>query len=219
MDSQSGEADRGGSAVSGSSNTCSHRPGMRIRDELNATRAGQNGSALAEIPARTSPQCLLEERIKMLIKQFVIVLLLSSFSSVSTAEKEDAQRVRDLDLNGSDCIWIRTIRDYRALDSRNLLIYASGKSAYFVRLARPSMELRSSIQVGFSSRDDRLCPYGGDQLVVGGFAAETVSIRAISRISSDQADVLLVRFGKKDPDEQQIPAPREVEGAEIEELD
>ena len=158
--------------------------------------------------------------IKYLIQQLVIVLTLCFTVSYAGAGAEEKEYVRDLDFNGSDCIWIRTIRDYRSLDSRNLLIYGAGKSAYFVRLAHPSMELKTSMQIGFSSRDGRLCPFGGDGLVFhGGFSNEAVTIRAISRISSDQAEDLLLRFGKKEPERQHVPAPREVEGAEIEELD
>ena len=123
-------------------------------------------------------------------------------------------------MSGSDCIWIRTIRDYRPLDSRNLLIYGAGKRAYFVKLAHRSLELKSSIQVGFYSRDGQLCPFGGDRLIFGGGLTDaSVRIRSISRVSADQADDLLVRFGKKEPDQQRIPAPQEVQGAEIEELD
>jgi hypothetical protein len=163
---------------------------------------------------------VLTSMIKNLIKHLVIALSLCVSVSNAGAGAEEKEYVRDLDLNGSDCIWIRTIRDYRSLDSRNLLIYGAGKSAYFVRLAHPSMELKTSMQVGFSSRDDRLCPFGGDGLVFsGGFNNEAVTIRAISRISSDQAEDLLLRFGKKEPERQHVPAPREVEGAEIEELD
>ena len=157
---------------------------------------------------------------KDLIKQIIAIIISCSVLPVFALAEELDKLPEDLDLNGSDCIWIRTIRDYRSLDSRNLLIYGAGKSAYFVRLAHASMELKTSMQVGFSSRDDRLCPFGGDGLVFsGGFSNEAVTIRAISRISSDQAEDLLLRFGKKEPERQHVPAPREVQGAEIEELD
>ena len=158
--------------------------------------------------------------VKSFLKWLLIVITLSRFSDSFAAESGPPRVIGDLDLNGSDCISIRTIRDYKPLDSRNLLIYGSAKRAYFVRLAHSSIEMRSSFQVGFSSRDGRLCPYGGDSLVFGSsFSKESVNIRAISQISEDQAEDLLVRFGKKEPDQRFIPAPREVEGAEIEELD
>ena len=125
----------------------------------------------------------------------------------------------DLDYRGSDCIWIRTIRDYTALDDKNLLIWASAKRPYFVRLFSPAWGLKSSFQIGTVSRDDRLCPYGGDALVFGSAGRDTSRIASIRRITPEEADWLLVRFGHKDPPEQQAPAPEPLEGAEVEELD
>jgi len=125
----------------------------------------------------------------------------------------------DLDYRGSDCISIRTIRDYTALDDTNLLIWTSPKRPYFVRLFSPTWGLRSSFQIGTMSRDDRLCPYGGDALVFDSAGRDSSRIASIRRISEDEADWLLVRFGKKDPAEEQAPAPKPVEGAEVEELD
>jgi hypothetical protein len=124
----------------------------------------------------------------------------------------------DIDYNGSDCILIRTIRDYTPLDDRNLLIWGPAKRAYYVSLVRPVFELRSSFRMGFSSRDDQLCPFGGDGIVVGSLDRETISIRSISRVSEEQADQLLIRYGRKEPAEQQAPAPEDVKGAEVEEL-
>jgi hypothetical protein len=72
--------------------------------------------------------------------------------------------------------------------------------------------------MGFSSRDDQLCPYGGDGIVVGSLSRDTIAIRAISRVSEEQADQLLIRYGRKEPAEQQAPAPEDVKGAEVEEL-
>ncbi len=69
------------------------------------------------------------------------------------------------------------------------------------------------------SRDDRLCPYGGDALVFGSAGRDSARIASIRRIRPEQADWLLVRFGKKDPAEEQTPAPEPLESAEVEELD
>lgn len=135
------------------------------------------------------------------------------------ARAQDVDREFDLDYRGSDCIWIRTIRDYTVLDDRNLLIWSSGKRPYFVRLATPPWGLRSTFQIGTVSRDDQLCPYGGDELVFGSTRRDRARIASIRRVSKDEAEWLLVRFGKKEPAEQQAPEPEPVEGAEVEELD
>ncbi len=157
--------------------------------------------------------------IKYILKQLVKVLTLSNFLLFSLALADGLEPEFDLDYRGSDCISIRTIRDYTALDDKNLLIWASVKRPYFVRLFSPAWGLKGSFQLGTVSRDDRLCPYGGDALVFDSAGRDTVRIASIRRISPEEADWLRVRFGKKDPAEQQAPAPEPLEGAEVEELD
>lgn len=124
-----------------------------------------------------------------------------------------------MNYSGSDCISIRTIRDYTPLDSQHLLIHGIGRRAYFVTLMRPTLELRGTLGLRFDSRDDQLCPFGGDSIVLGAFASERVNVRSISRLRADQEEQLLIRYGKMEPNEAEIPAqPDNVKGAEIEEL-
>ena len=156
--------------------------------------------------------------LKIFIKQLFIILSASSFSLVAWAADDPDKLPRDLDLRGSDCILIRTIRDYTPLDDRNLLIWGPAKRGYFVTLFRPAFDLRSSFRLGFSSRDDRLCPFGGDSVVFGGLTNDKISVQSISRVTAEQAEELLIRYGKKAPAEKRTPAPRDVPGAEVEEL-
>ncbi len=156
---------------------------------------------------------------KYLLKQIVVAITLCILSLPKTTNADDLDPDLRIDTRGSDCIWIRTIRDYTALDDRSLLIWASAKRPYFVRLSTPSWGLKTSFQFGTVSRDDRLCPYGGDALVFGSAGRDTARIASIRRISPEEADWILVRFGKKDPAEEQAPAPEPLESAEVEELD
>jgi hypothetical protein len=49
--------------------------------------------------------------------------------------------------------------------------------------------------------------------------SESVAIRSISRLTPEQVDDLLVKYGKKTPEEQpEDRPPPELEGAEVEEL-
>jgi len=148
----------------------------------------------------------------------IIAVFLSITGSVVAAENQQSEEESDLDYNGSDCIWVRSIRDYKPLDDRTLLIY-SGSRPYFVRLSSSSREMRSTSSMVVDSRDDRLCPYGGDGLIFGRFDPYPVRVRSISRITKEQENQLLVRYGKHEADEPQAPPPRDVEGAEVEELD
>jgi hypothetical protein len=153
------------------------------------------------------------------MKQLLIGLLLLLTLTSVRAEETRSSQFAGIDRNGSDCIWIRTVRDYTTLDDQNLLVRGSGKRSYLVTLLFPSFELRSSMGLGFSSRDDQLCPYGGDGVVLDGLSPEIVRIRSITEVSSDQAEQLMVQFGRKEPKEQQTAAPETVKGAEVEELD
>jgi len=151
-------------------------------------------------------------------KQYVILLFLTIMLSSCAAGNPVRRESVDMDFNGTDCISIRTIRDYTALDNRTLLIEGPGKQNYYVRLVMPSFGIRSSFQLGVKSRDDYLCPYGGDQIVFGGLDHERVSVRSITRLNAEQLKDLLIRYGKIEPEEQPDPGPVELDGAEIEEL-
>jgi len=94
----------------------------------------------------------------------------------------------------------------------------SGNRSYLVTLTAPSFDLRSAFQIGFISRDDALCPYGGDRLLLDRTSDFGVTIRGISRLTPQQEEELLIRYGKKEPPEQRDQAPPEVKGAEVEEL-
>ncbi len=155
---------------------------------------------------------------KNLIKHIAIVIASCTLVSIFAAAEEQDKLPDDLDLNGSDCIWIRTIRDYTPLSRDSLLIHASGKRSYFVRLMTPRFGAQSSFQIGTVSRDDRLCPYGGDSIVFDSFSGSETRIRSISKVTPDQVEELLIRYGKKDPGDIEDPAPPEVKGAEVEEL-
>ncbi len=155
---------------------------------------------------------------KYVIKQIVMVFISSYLLSACAPVEEQNDLGRDVDYSGSDCISIRTIRDYTPLDDRSLIIEGSAKRSYFVTLQISSFELRSSHRMAFSSRDDWLCPYGGDEIIFGSFSQHGAGIRSISRLTEEQEEELLIRYGKIDPGEEQDPEPQEIEGAQVEEL-
>ena len=59
---------------------------------------------------------------------------------------------------------------------------------------------------------------GGDALIFGSFPGDEARIQSIKRLTPDQVEQVLIRYGKKDPGDVQDPAPPEVKGAEVEEL-
>ncbi len=156
---------------------------------------------------------------KLFLFQLFIVLSLSACASSERPSDPDREGESDLDFNGNDCILIRTIRDYTPLDNKRLLIYGSGNRPYYVELTRPSFEMRSAIGIRTVSRDNQLCPFGGDGLIFGTFDTEVISARSISRLTPDQEEYLLIRHGIKQPERRQAPAdPGKVKGADVEEL-
>ena len=156
---------------------------------------------------------------KKLCKQLVTVVFSCVLVAIAMADEKPRKPLDGLELRGSDCILIRTIRDYTPLDDSNLLIWGAAKRGYLVTLVRPAFGIRTSFRLGFSSRDDQLCPYGGDSIVFGNLASDSIRVKSISRVNKEQAEEIQNRFGKKEPTEQQAPAPAEVKGAEVEELD
>ncbi len=132
--------------------------------------------------------------------------------------EEQVSPPQDLKFSGSDCILIRTIRDYTPLSRDSLLIHASGKRSYFVRLFTPSFGLGSSFQLATRSRDDRLCPYGGDSIIVDRMPGGEARIQSISRVDPAQVEQILIHYGKIEPGDTEDPTPPEISGAEVEEL-
>ena len=155
---------------------------------------------------------------KYLLKQALITVTSCSVLGTAALAEEQNSPPKDLDFNGSDCILIRTIRDYTPLSRDSLLIHASGKRSYFVRLFTPSFGLNSSFQLATKSRDDRLCPYGGDSIIVDRTAWGEARIQSISRVNPDQVEQILIHYGKIEPGDTEDPTPPEISGAEVEEL-
>lgn len=155
---------------------------------------------------------------KIILKQRVIACISCVLLASCATTEGDSEPASDMNYRGSDCISIRTIRDYEPLDRQSLLMTAGGNRKYFVTLAGTSMELRSAFRLGFTSRDGWLCPYGGDRIVFEGISSVGMPIRAISRVNDEQVEELLIRYGKKSPPELQDPAPADIQGAEVEEL-
>ena len=118
-----------------------------------------------------------------------------------------------------DCIFQSSIRDYQVLDDRNLVVSAGAKRKYHVELTRRAYGLRSNWSIGFYSPTGRICAGFSEVIVDDGFGRkEKIKLRSVREISPDELEALLVRFGKKDPEEQQAPAEEKVDGAEVEEL-
>jgi hypothetical protein len=98
-----------------------------------------------------------------------------------------------------DCFFARTLSDWRPLDPRNLLVFAAGRQPYHVQLATPSRSLNFEDAIGFYDRDGRICPYGGDAVVVNGLIPDRIPIASIRRLSEGELEALYAEFGIRRP--------------------
>ena len=81
------------------------------------------------------------------------------------------------------------------------------------------MGLRSSWGIDFDSATGRVCAGFSEVLFEGQFDGESIRIASIRELSQEEHEHLMIQFGKKEPEIRQTPVPKEVQGAEVEELD
>ncbi|MDH3620881.1 MAG: DUF6491 family protein [Gammaproteobacteria bacterium] len=134
-----------------------------------------------------------------------------------TAEQGDS--VADDEPRGrGDCIHEPSIRGYTVLDEQNILVEAGGRRQYHVVLSRRAHELRYSPGIWFNSTTSRVCA-GFDSIGYKGSMTGRERIESIRELSEEEEEQLLIQFGKKEPEIDNMPEPQEVEGADVEELD
>jgi hypothetical protein len=135
-----------------------------------------------------------------------------------TPEGEGGDAYED-EARRNDCIHEPSIRGYSALDDMNLLVDAAGRRSYHVILMRRAYGLRDSWAIGFRSPTSRICERFSDVVFEGNFGGESIRIKTIRELAPEEKEALLIRFGKKEPEVRPTPAPEEVKGADVEELD
>ena len=119
---------------------------------------------------------------------------------------------------GRDCIHEPSIRGYTVLDEQNVIVRAGGRRHYHVVLSRRAQGLRFSHGIWFKTTTSRVCG-GFDTLHYEDSLTGGIRIESIRELSELEEEHLLIQFGKKEPEIEHMPAPQEVEGADIEELD
>jgi len=155
----------------------------------------------------------------MLLKQYVTI----AFSSIllACANSDSAPDDGESRASGgrADCIFSSSIRGYGVLDESNLVIEGSGRKKYHVVLSRPARGIRSTWAIGFDSPSSRVCAGFSEVIFRGHMEGDSIRIASIRELSPEEHESLLIQFGKKKPEIEQTPVPREVKGAEVEELD
>jgi hypothetical protein len=119
-------------------------------------------------------------------------------STASLAATNQAVKGRE---NDSDCVFFRSISDWRALDPTHMVIWAPGKrSPYLVTLSFPLSDIKWAHRLAFidGNRDGSLCSYGRDAVVVpDGFTSWRSSIRGISKLDDEGVAALEAQYEVK----------------------
>ncbi len=158
----------------------------------------------------------------MKYKQWFIAITLSGIVGCASTVEQDGEAARDASDRRYNCIHEPSVRGYSVLDEQNLLVDATGGRSYHVVLRRRAYGLRSSLGIAFKSTTSRVCEDFSEIMFrenVFDDAFETIRIRTIRGLSPEEKEHLLIQFGKKEPEIEQTPAPEEVQGAEVQELD
>lgn len=100
----------------------------------------------------------------------------------------------------NDCFFARSVSDWRPLDNRNLIVFTSRRNPYHVQLSAPTTRLRSQDTIGFMDRDGRICPYGGDAIVINGIMPDRITIASIRRLDEGTLEEVYLQFGIRRPE-------------------
>jgi hypothetical protein len=126
--------------------------------------------------------------LKFWMKSATILATIVGFAGCATQENGGAV----IPSGGDDCFWANSIHDWKTIDDQTLIVWSPNrKCPYLVELARRCMSIRFTEDLGFYDRDGRICPFGGDAVIVPGPTADRCSIASIKRLSPDDLEILL----------------------------
>jgi hypothetical protein len=105
----------------------------------------------------------------------------------------------------SECFFAGNVRDFKVLDDTTLVVWASSRRCpYIVKLARRCGDMRFANTLGFDSRDNYVCSYGGDAVLARqGGGLDRCPIVSVRRVSEQVLEGIYVEYGLTDP----VPTP------------
>ena len=140
-----------------------------------------------------------------------LILAAGCATTTEDGRSRSAPSVRAGEFGTPDCFWNSPALNFETLDSRNLIVFASGRrDAYHVQVGLSSAGLRMSSQLGFVSGGSRICGYAGDALLLSeGFSSrsERLPILGVYRLDDAALAGLRSRFGRAPPAEKIEPQP------------
>ncbi|MET0987982.1 MAG: DUF6491 family protein [Steroidobacteraceae bacterium] len=127
-------------------------------------------------------------------------LLVACFLLSAPTWAADADQAQQAKTDENACTWFNSIDDWRRLDDRNLIVWASPREAYHVELTMPLIDLDTASSIGFidHNRDGRLCGFGMDEIVVPRSPVfNTATIAAMTRLDDAGMQALAQKYNIK----------------------
>jgi len=148
---------------------------------------------------------------------WLLAMTLAGGCATSATDQTSAlPSAAEADCGDSACFFAGNVRDFRVLDDKTLVVWASSRRCpYVVELARRCGDMRFANTIGFDSRDNYVCSYGGDAVLARqGGGTDRCPIINIRRVSEQALEGIYVEYGLTDP----VPTPpAEIEVEEAEE--
>jgi hypothetical protein len=94
----------------------------------------------------------------------------------------------------NDCLRTALVRDWDALDDRNLIVY-EGRRPFHVELTPSCFGLDFETMIGLYDRggDGRICGFGLDRVITDRTIPEDCSVTAVDELTEEQAEELKQR--------------------------
>jgi hypothetical protein len=113
-------------------------------------------------------------------RPWLLAVLLLGLAGCASIEGGGAQ----IPSGGNDCFWATSIYDWRAVNDSSIVVWSPGKRCpYLVEFALRCNGIRFTDGIVFDDRDGRICPFGGDAVIVPGPGGDRCSIASIRRLS------------------------------------
>lgn len=142
----------------------------------------------------------------------VATLATAACSSVSLAARKPRPTVQPGEFGAPACFDSGLVREYRVLDSKNLVVFAPSWGAYHLHLIGSLEDLTSLNPIAFAAHGTRVCGHAGDQLLVGEDShTGRYFISDVYVLDQPSLDALYRRFGigkqPVAPDAKPVPTP------------
>jgi hypothetical protein len=140
-----------------------------------------------------------------LIPWLTVVMLAAGCASTTNQSTSARPSAAEADCGNSECFFAGNVRDFKVLDDTTLVVWASSRRCpYIVELGRRCGDMRFANTLGFDSRDNYVCSYGGDAVLARqGGGLDRCPIINIRRVSEQALEGIYVEYGLTDP----VPTP------------